>query len=338
MQGNDHESTQAWRVHSYWCVRALSRNRWGIVRTSTCTCSAMCSSRSNSSHFNMYVQCNVVLSLQSNAHTHAQVPTNGGGGLPAANGDRGGAARMPAAVVEAGYLCDNNQALADLLFGVENRWGKLAYTIYSQAFALHENPMPTASECGCDGSPATYRRCVECSIGYLNMSMRATARSNSNSRNSTSSSDSNNPGRGHRYYTGKPQFPFGFGLSLTPFSLLWHHDGKNSNHTSAINEDVGNQSTHSAPSLKVISAKHKGMDAALAEYTVDVTNTGTRSGDEVVFMYCQPATKNSVVLPAAASHNRGATSHAQIPIPNRKLVGFQRYVRASARSFLFVFN
>ena len=68
----------------------------------------------------------------------------------------------PAAIVDAGYLCDNQQALADLLFGLTNQWGKLAATIYSEAFALEENPIPSALDCGCDGSVAAYRTCCSC--------------------------------------------------------------------------------------------------------------------------------------------------------------------------------
>lgn len=226
----------------------------------------------------------------------------------------GGTRLTPAAVVEAGYLCDNNQALADLLFGVENRWGKLAYTIYPQAFALHENPMPTASECGCEGTPATYRKCVECSIGYLNMSMQASVHNG-------------NPGRGHRYYSGQPQFPFGFGLSLTSFNLAWHHDDGagegESRRSSKGNVNEHGRDSLSAPSLnRIITARHGASGtggAEFAEYTVKVTNTGPRSGDEVVFMYCQPASKHSLVLPAS-----GLQSHVQIPTPTRKLVGFER--------------
>jgi len=41
---------------------------------------------------------------------------------------------------------------ADLIFGVQNKWGKLAHTIYQQSFALDENPIPSARECGCYGT------------------------------------------------------------------------------------------------------------------------------------------------------------------------------------------
>ena len=52
----------------------------------------------------------------------------------------------PAAVVEAGYPCDNMQALAELIFGRSNRWGKLAYTIYRENYTLNELPIPTGEE------------------------------------------------------------------------------------------------------------------------------------------------------------------------------------------------
>ena len=293
------------------------------------------------------------------ANAAAVAATTGtAGGLPATH-------PLPAAVVEAGYLCDNQQALADLLFGVENRWGKLAYTIYSQSFALRENPMPTASECGCSGTPAAYRTCVECSVGYLNMSMRASdalsknmvgrfasgnnTNTNTTTKSNNSSTNRNYPGRGYRYYTGVPQYPFGHGLSLTTFKLNWHRgvDGDSSGATTAEAATMG-----AAPPVQTLgtaqgkeghhaNGKEGSRDGSgsgrlmvpAVEYSVDVTNTGERAGDEVVFMFFQPQSATALVLPrkrwvagdmsnASHAHDRGGRIH--IPTPVRKLIGFQR--------------
>ena len=65
----------------------------------------------------------------------------------------------PSAVIDAGYLCDSQRALADLMFGARNRWGKLAYTIYREAFALEENKIPTALDCNCTGTVVQYKVC-----------------------------------------------------------------------------------------------------------------------------------------------------------------------------------
>ena len=45
----------------------------------------------------------------------------------------------------------------------------------------------------------------------LDMGMRANA-------------STGNPGRGYRYYTGVPVYPFGFGLSFTSFLCTWHDE------------------------------------------------------------------------------------------------------------------
>lgn len=82
----------------------------------------------------------------------------------------------PSAIVEAfNPNTIGGTALALSLFGMENRWGKLPYTIYPydvmQAFDMMDHSI---------SSP---------------------------------------PGRTHRYFTGKPIYRFGYGLSLTSFKL-----------------------------------------------------------------------------------------------------------------------
>lgn len=69
------------------------------------------------------------------------------------------------------------------------------------------------------------------------------------------------PGRGYRYYTGSPLFPFGWGLSYTSFSLVWH-------------EHAPAALTHAHDSLQLY---------------CDVTNTGARDGDEVLLVYFSPS-------------------------------------------------
>lgn len=63
-------------------------------------------------------------------------------------------------------------------------------------------------------------------------------------------------GRTYRYFAGKPLYPFGHGLSYTTFRY---------------------------ENLRVAPAAHGGLAV-----TLDVTNTGTRDGDEVVQLYATP--------------------------------------------------
>jgi len=97
------------------------------------------------------------------------------------------------------------KALAESLFGIQNRWGKLPVTIY----------------------PANYISEVD----LFNFDM------------------SKPPGRTYRYYTGKPLWPFGYGLSLTTFGLT----------CTAV------QSPN--------------------QFSCNVMNTGSMKGDEVVMVF-----------------------------------------------------
>jgi beta-glucosidase len=83
-------------------------------------------------------------------------------------------------------------------------------------------------------------------------------------------------GRTYMYFQGEPLYPFGFGLSYTAFRLS--------------NLRTGSQTASAGEALKV---------------TVDVTNTGSRAGDEVVQLYVH--------------HLKSA-----VPRPEEQLKGFQR--------------
>ena len=72
-------------------------------------------------------------------------------------------------------------------------------------------------------------------------------------------------GRGYRFYTGTPVFPFGFGLALTNFSLA----------------------IASGP-VDGIAFAAEAAPSSTATFVVRVTNTGSRVGDEVVQAYFEP--------------------------------------------------
>lgn len=77
------------------------------------------------------------------------------------------------------------------------------------------------------------------------------------------------PGRGYRFYTGEPVFKFGHGLSLTSFAL---------SKTSGPNDSFLN--TESTPST-------------VLTFTISVSNTGARTGDDVIQAYFIPVTTPS---------------------------------------------
>lgn len=120
-----------------------------------------------------------------------------------------------------------------------------------------------------------FLRLPTCSTGFLNMSMEA---------------GGSNPGRSYKYYAGTPQFPFGFGLSLTNFTVRSELEG-----TATL-----------------------GSSQSTTEISVSVTNTGRRAGDDVVFAFFSP----KALEPTAAEAT--GTPGSRLTAPRRQLFGFKR--------------
>ena len=104
------------------------------------------------------------------------------------------------------------------------------------------------------------------------------------------------PGRSYRYYTGAPTFPAFTGMSLTTFN---------------VSKSKTNQNTD------VIIFQTGDTNISLT-YGIKVTNTGTRKGDEVVFMF-------------ASSKNEGDG-------PIRRLTGFERVHLSPGESKILHFS
>jgi len=107
--------------------------------------------------------------------------------------------------------------------------------------------------------------------------------------------DYNMKGRTYRYFTGEPLYPFGYGLSYTSFGYSNLHFDKES---LGANDDLTAR--------------------------VDVKNTGTMAGDEVVGVYVTHPSVEAAPARALAGFKRirvtpGATEHVQITVTNRQL-------------------
>ncbi len=80
------------------------------------------------------------------------------------------------------------------------------------------------------------------------------------------------PGRTYKFYTGQPVFEFGAGLSYTTFSYTWYND-----------------STIASYSIKsLMKNKYDTQNVLIQSFRVNVTNTGTMNGDDVVLAYVIP--------------------------------------------------
>ena len=191
----------------------------------------------------------------------------------------------PVAIVEAfNPNSIGGTALALSLFGVENRWGKLPYTIYP------------------------YDAVMKFDMSNYDMSKP--------------------PGRTHRYFTGTPIYPFGYGLTLTSFEIISCESEikNNQNKSDRIRRTnryrIINTITSSIPSTKnVINVTDVAMTAAEVRnaslsLSCVVRNTGNVDGDEVLQLYHIPP------------HDLKSKVHH--PVPIQRLVGFMR-VRVSVK-------
>lgn len=83
---------------------------------------------------------------------------------------------------------------------------------------------------------------------------------------------SDNPGRTYKFYTGQAVYEFGSGLSYTTFSHQWYND-----------------STTASYSIESLMKRQVSVDDVRIDlFRVNVTNTGTMNGDDVVLAYIKP--------------------------------------------------
>jgi len=104
-----------------------------------------------------------------------------------------------------------------------------------------------------------------------------------------------NPGRTHRFYTGTPVLPFGFGLSYTTFSYVIAQHPQNGEVISL--EPVRNVLLKASAEGRFFPSL-QSLSAPMAKYQVNVTNTGNYDADDVVLGFIVPpdAGKDGVPL------------------------------------------
>jgi hypothetical protein len=84
---------------------------------------------------------------------------------------------------------------------------------------------------------------------------------------------STSPGRTYKFYTGQPVFEFGYGLSYTTFLYQWYNDT--------------NTAAYSIESL--LNNEYDKRNVLIALFRVNITNTGSINGDDVVLAYIKPS-------------------------------------------------
>ena len=190
------------------------------------------------------------------------------------------------AVLHAGMPAVAVRGLGDALYGVRPPAGRLIQTIYPEAYATQVSIFDFNMRPGESAWPAP----------------GCTATPPSTCPNGT------NPGRTHRFYTGQPVLPFGFGLSFTTFKYALHAAPRAGSPVSLapVRAALDDATRAGRTFMRAESAS-----APMVHYAINVTNTGHVDADDVVLGFLTP--------PGAGTGG----------VPLQTLFGFERvHVRA----------
>jgi hypothetical protein len=165
------------------------------------------------------------------------------------------------AIVHVGQPSVNIVGLGELLFGHKSPAGRMVQTVY----------------------PASYAD--EVSIFDFNMRPGPAAFPRPDCKGGCGKINGTNPGRTHRFYTGKPVVPFGFGLSYTTFTYTASASAARVSLApvrSMLDETYATGRTFPKAAYTV------GGTSPLVSYFVNVSNTGTMDADDVVLGFLVP--------------------------------------------------
>ena len=204
------------------------------------------------------------------------------------------------AILHTGQPSVTTLGVGDLLFGVKSPAGRMVQTIYPASYQDQISIFDFNMRPG----PSPFPR-PDCT----------------NTANVSACPRGTNPGRTHRFYTGKPVVPFGFGLSYSAFKYT----------------AVASASSVSLAPVRALLAKteaegrsfpsHAHQVAAMAkmggpmvQYAVNVTNIGKVDADDVVLGFMKP--------PGAGTNG----------IPLQTLFGFERvHVKAGETKSVYLY-
>ncbi len=120
-----------------------------------------------------------------------------------------------------------------------------------------------------------------------------------------------NPGRTYKFYTGQPIYEFGFGLSYTTFAYSWSND-------SSI-------SSYSIDTL--FKSNYSERRALVYSFRVNVTNTGSMVGDDVVLAFITPP-RSSIKDPSPPIKQLFGFERVHLNVNETVQVFFPLYVNA----------